>query len=142
MTATNHAGSASQTSAPWDIYDWSGFFAPVDNRDASGDLIFNKMKAGAAVPVKFSLDGNQGLGVFATGYPKSVTIPCESDAEIDGIEQTVNAGQSSLSYDQASDTYTYVWKTEKGWGSPASCRQLVVQLDDGTFHRANFRFAK
>jgi hypothetical protein len=27
-------------------------------------------------------------------------------------------------------------------GSPSSCCQLVVQLDDGTFHRANFKFVK
>jgi hypothetical protein len=26
--------------------------------------------------------------------------------------------------------------------SPSSCRQLVVQLDDGTFHSANFKFVK
>ncbi|MGE5249082.1 MAG: PxKF domain-containing protein, partial [Bacteroidota bacterium] len=38
------------------------------------------------------------------------------------------------------DTYTYVWKTDKLWAN--SCRQLVIKLDDGSFHRANFQFTK
>ena len=50
VTASNHAGSASQRSAPWTIYDLAGFFAPVDNRDGSGNLIFNKMKAARRFP--------------------------------------------------------------------------------------------
>ena len=141
VTATNHAGSASQTSAPW-AYDWSGFFAPVKNRDSQGNLIFNSTKAGAAVAVKFSLDGDQGLGVFADGYPKSGTILCNSTQEITDGQSTEIAGQTSLSYDPATDTYTYVWKTEKAWASQSPCRQLVVKLLDGSFHRANFKFVK
>jgi hypothetical protein len=122
-------------------YDFSGFFAPVDNTDVNGDLVLNKLKAGSAVAVKFSLGGDQGLDIFEAGYPKSQDILCDSDATVDGIEQTVNAGGSSLSYDAATDTYTYVWKTDKNnWGK--TCRQLVVKLDDGTFHRANFQFTK
>ena len=50
------------------------------------------------------------------------------------------AGGSSLSYDSGSDTYTYVWKTDKAWAN--TCRQLVVTLIDGTSHVANFQFTK
>jgi len=122
-------------------YDFSGFFAPVDNTDANGDLVLNKLKAGAAVPVKFSLGGDQGLDIFEAGYPKSQDIACDSDATVDGIEQTVNAGGSSLSYNAVTDTYTYVWKTDKNnWAK--TCRQLVVKLNDGSFYRANFQFTK
>lgn len=96
------------------------------------------VKAGSAVPVKFSLSGDQGLNIFEAGYPKSQQIACDSTATVDGIEQTVTAGSSSLSYDATTDTYTYVWKTEKAWAG--TCRQLVVKLNDGTFHRANFKF--
>ncbi|HET8768324.1 MAG TPA: PxKF domain-containing protein [Pedococcus sp.] len=49
-------------------------------------------------------------------------------------------GGSSLQYDAATGTYTYVWKSDKAWAG--SCRQLVVKLDDGTLHRANFKFTK
>ena len=112
-------------------YDFGGFFAPVDNPP-----VLNAVKAGQAVPVKFTLHGDQGLDVLASGYPKSQTIACDSDQQVDGIESTVTAGSSGLSYDAASDQYTYVWKTDKSWAK--SCRQLVVKLDDGTTHRANF----
>jgi len=88
--------------------------------------------------VKFSLSGDQGLNIFEAGYPKSQQIFCDLTTTVDGIEETVTAGSSSLSYDASTDTYTYVWKTEKVWAG--KCRQLVVKLDDGTFHRANFKF--
>jgi hypothetical protein len=121
-------------------YDFSGFFAPVDNPDT-----LNKAKAGSAIPVNFSLSGDEGLDVFAEGYPKSERVDCDSDAPVDGIEQTVTAGGSSLSYDATADRYTYVWKTDKAWSNADSggpCRQLVVKLKDGSIHRADFEFTK
>lgn len=117
------------------IHNFSNFFAPVDPFPT-----FNAVKAGASVPVRFSLSGDQGLNIFAAGYPKSEAIECDSTAQVDGIEETVAAGNSNLSYDPATDTYTYVWKTNKLWAN--TCRQLILQLDDGTFYRANFNFTK
>jgi len=116
------------------IYNFSGFFQPIDNN------MLNVAKAGSAIPVKFSLSGDQGLNIFATGYPRSVVIPCDSMAPVDAVEETVTAGGSSLSYDATADQYVYVWKTDKAWAG--SCRQLVVKLNDGTSHQANFKFTK
>ena len=48
------------------------------------------------------------------------------------------AGNSTLAYDASSDTYQYVWKTDSSWAG--TCRQLVVQLNDGSLHTAYFRF--
>ena len=117
------------------IYNFDGFFQPVNNLPT-----YNLVKAGQAIPVKFSLGGDQGLTIFAAGYPKSEQIPCSSTAPADGIEETVTAGGSSLSYDPLTDTYDYVWKTAKPWAN--TCRQLVIKLNDGTLHRANFQFTK
>lgn len=114
-------------------FAFSGFFAPVDNPP-----VVNRVKAGKSVPVKFSLGGDQGLDIFATGFPKSQATTCASTAPVDGIEQTVAPGASSLSYDPATGQYTYVWKTQKDWAG--SCRKLVLKLKDGTFHRAIFEF--
>lgn len=113
-------------------YNFSGFFQPVDNIP-----VFNSVKAGNAVPVKFSLGGNQGLNIFLDGYPQSRQIACDASTPPDDVEQTVSAGGSSLSYDPATDQYTYVWKTNKSWAG--TCRQLVVILDDGSIHYANFQ---
>ena len=98
----------------------------------------NSVKAGSAIPVKFSLDGDQGLNIFATGYPASQPITCDSSLPFDDIEATVNAGSSTLSYDVANDEYNYVWKTKKTWAG--TCRRLIVRLSDGTDHVANFQF--
>jgi hypothetical protein len=114
-------------------YNFSGFFQPVDNLPT-----LNLVKAGQAIPVKFSLNGDQGLNIFAAGYPRSQNIQCDSTAVVDGIEETVTAGSSSLSYNPSTDTYTYVWKTDKAWAN--TCRQLVLKLNDSTYHQANFKF--
>lgn len=121
--------------APPATFDFSGFFPPVQNLPA-----VNPVKAGRAIPVKFSLSGFQGLDVVAAEYPKSQVIACGSADLVEGVEETQTPGGSGLGYDPGSDRYTYVWKTEKQWSN--TCRQLVVKLTDGTLHRANFEFAK
>jgi hypothetical protein len=122
-------------------YDWSGFFAPIDNPGAGTVPVYNLMKAGAAVPVKFSLHGDQGLDVITSVTADQVA--CSAFATLDGVEATVTAGHSGLSYDASSDRYTYVWKTDKTWsGSPSTCRALDVRLSDGTHHRAYFKFTR
>ena len=115
------------------IYDWTGFFRPVDNPPT-----LNAAKAGRAIPVKFSLNGNQGSDIFEDGYPLSHQINCIMTTDVDGIEETMIAGDSSLNYDADADQYIYVWKTKKIWAG--TCRQLVVKLIDGTSHVANFHF--
>jgi hypothetical protein len=115
------------------IYNWSGFFQPVDNLPT-----LNQVKAGQAIPVKFSLGGDQGLSIFASGSPASSRIACDTSAPLDDIEQTVTAGSSSLSYSVSTGIYNYVWKTEKSWVD--TCRQLKVTLVDGTVHITNFKF--
>jgi hypothetical protein len=116
-------------------YDFFGFFRPVDNLPT-----LNSVRAGSAVPVKFSLGGYQGLAILAAGSPASQRIACSSGGEIDAIEQTVSSGSSSLSYDATTDRYSYVWKTSSLWRG--TCRQLVVELDDGSVHKAFFRLTR
>ena len=115
-------------------YTFIGFFAPVDM------VALNRVKAGRAIPIKFSLGGDQGLDIMAAGYPASVSVTCDNNAPLDTIEETVTAGSSSLSYDPDTDQYIYVWKTNKSWTN--SCRTLTVMLDDGSVHQANFKFNK
>jgi hypothetical protein len=51
-------------------FPFTGFFAPVRN----------DVQPGRAVPVKFSLGGDQGLNVFASGHPRSQPNACEGGA--------------------------------------------------------------
>jgi hypothetical protein len=115
-------------------YDKSGFFSPVDNLP-----VVNTVNSGQAIPVKFGLGGNQGLQIFEAGYPRSVAIGCTATL-IDPIEETMTAGNSSLTYDTGTQRYHYVWKTEKSWAG--TCRQLQLKFIDGSTMTANFNFKK
>lgn len=116
-------------------FPFTGFLQPVDNLPT-----LNTVKAGSAIPVKFSLGGDKGLNIFEQGYPVSQVVNCSTSAPTDAIEQTVTAGSSSLSYDATTGQYTYIWKTDKGWAN--TCRHFTVRLTDGTDHKALFLFGK
>ena len=119
-------------------FGWTGFLRPIENTDADGNYVLNLVKAGQGVPVKFSLDGDQGLAIFADGYPQSSQVACDTGAGVNTASETVTAGGSSLSYDTLTDTYNYIWKTNKAWAG--TCRQFDVVLADGTTHSAQFQF--
>ena len=103
----------------------------------------NTSKFGAArtfknsswLAVKFSLGGDQGLDIFALGYPKSEQFTCNDPKDLPGNEPTAHTGQG-LTYHPGANVYHYNWKTEREW--QGTCRLLVVKLKDGSFHRANF----
>jgi hypothetical protein len=133
-TATDDAGhTASCSFTVTVLYNFTGFFQPIGNLP-----VVNTVNAGRAIPVKFSLSGDKGLDIFAPNSPSSGPITCNSSDPAVDLQDTLTAGGSSLSYDAAADQYIYVWKTSASWAG--TCRQLVVQLKDGSIHRANFRF--
>jgi hypothetical protein len=117
-------------------YPFSGFFQPVDDPSESG--VVNRARAGSAIPVKFSLDGDRTLQILAQGYPHFVAEPCEG-GPVDQIEM-VAVGTGGLSYHVGSDTYTYVWKTDAAWAG--ECGRFVLGLDDGSTWYALFRFTR
>jgi hypothetical protein len=118
---------------PVAAYDFVGLFQPVYNLPT-----LNVASAGSAIPVKFSLSGDQGLAIFAAGYPASSPIRCDASDPGAVIEETVSAGTSSLRYDATADEYSYIWKTDKSW--KGSCRMLVLRFNDASEHLAKFRF--
>lgn len=146
-----HTSGASNSCYYSVLYAWHGFFQPVDvvNNDASvgtvsSSTIFNKAKAGSAIPVKFDLGGNMGLGILAAGYPKTMQLTCSSGAVTDAIETTATANASGLIYDGTTNApygqYNYVWKTSTSLAN--TCQRLEVRLVDGTSHYAFFQFTK
>lgn len=121
------------------VYQWHGFFQPVDNNG-----VFNAVKAGQGIPLKFDLDGDQGLDILANGYPKSTVVSCSGSTSEDALEEIATAGSSGLHYDGTVNPpvgqYIYVWKSDKSWAG--TCRRLDLKLADGTTHSANFSFKR
>lgn len=127
----SRGNGASSTFAVVVSYNFNGFFQPIDNAST-----LNSVKAGSAIPVKFSLGGNQGMAIFQSS-PASGVIACGA-TDGDAIEETVAAGSSSLQYDAGTGQYLYVWKTEKSW--IGQCRILQIKLKDGSSRTALFKF--
>ena len=126
VTAYDRAGNVSRATSTYSVlYDFSGFFSP-----AAAYPTASPMKAGENVPLKFSLNGDQGLDVFAAGSP--AWAACGSDA--------ATGADGSLAYNGSNDRYTYLASTSKSWAG--TCRDLTVTLRDGTAHRARFTFGK
>jgi len=136
VIAGDLAGNQVQASHTYSIlYDFNGFFPPVDNLP-----VLNRVKAGSAVPIKFSLNGDQGLDIFEAGFPVSQQISCDSSADLNDVVETVTSGESGLTYDATADQYIYVWKTKKEWAN--TCRQLTLKLKDDSAHITHFEFVK
>jgi hypothetical protein len=121
-------------------FKFGGFFPPIDNPGPGPKFVFNKVKAGSTVPVKFSLCANQGLNVIAAGYPRSEKVSCDAAALLGDDKSTVTPGNSHLVFTAATGRYHYNWQTDKAWGG--TCRKLTVRLTDGTDHVAYFNFFK
>jgi hypothetical protein len=115
------------------LYPFNGFQSPVANPPT-----VNFENAGRAIPINFSLGGDQGLGVFVPGYPTVTPVDCKSEAPIGNPMPADTAGNSGLTYDSSSNTYTYVWKTDKRMAG--TCQMLTLLLIDGSDHLAYFQF--
>ena len=131
MSDPRYLTSSSETSLSV-IYDFSGFFPPVDNLPN-----LNQVNAGRAIPIRFSLNGDQGLEIME-GSPIVIIMACDTSLPVSELTETVPAGESSLSYDAGEDQYIFVWKTNRGWAG--TCRQLEIHLVDGTEYILYFKF--
>jgi hypothetical protein len=107
------------------VYDFDGFFAPLAPQPT-----VSMLKAGDDVPVKFSLNGHQGLDVFAA--PPAWKPGCPSTSP------DSSRAFGTLSYKPSVDRYVFLWKTDPSWAG--SCRELIVSFGDGSVRRANVRF--
>jgi hypothetical protein len=71
----------------------------------------NRVRAGTAIPVKFSWSGDYSLAILLTGYPASQPTACGLNQPTEAIEEAVGVGKSGLSYDADTGQYVDVWKT-------------------------------
>jgi hypothetical protein len=111
------------------VYAFGGFDSPV----GVGGLI-DSVKAGDSVPLKFSLRGNQGLGVVT-----QTTWQASSCADWSALGSPATA-QAKISYGQPTDRYLDLVTTDPSW--KGSCRTVDVWLADGTSHSVRVHFTK
>jgi hypothetical protein len=137
VEAADSAGNTAAARSAYRVaYDFEGFLWPVRNRPH-----VNLWRAGALVPIRFELGGDQGLEVIEDGWPQVAQVECGSGAEPAHGEQARHPRWSrELVYRDRSARYIFRWRTERGWAG--SCRQLMLKLADGTVKRADFEFVR
>jgi Bacterial pre-peptidase C-terminal domain len=139
VSATDIGGNSATRTVAYEVaeppYDFGGFQWPVDPFPA-----VNSWPAGFPVPIRFSLNGDQGPDVLADGYPQVAEVRCRAGETPDSGTPARSAWRKGLRYRSRKDRYVYWWKTKREWAG--SCRQFLLKLDDGSLHRAEFRFTR
>jgi Tol biopolymer transport system component len=130
VTATDANGKTTTVSVPYRvIYLFKGFDSPVDT---GGNL--DGVRAGDSVALKFSLDGDHGLGVVTKTTWQAATcgdwIPTGPASPADG----------RLSYSASIDRYREIVASSSSWRG--SCRLLRLDLQDGTHPEVRVHFKK
>lgn len=135
VTATDNAGNTGSSWCSYQVvYDFQGaggFAPPIANPPA-----VNSARAGQTVPVKWRLPDGRGGWLGALDVVAGVTfqqVQCSDRAALTNEVPPVASGGSGLRYDEAADQFVYNLRT-----SGSGCYALILALDDGTEHRADF----
>jgi hypothetical protein len=130
VDASDHAGNPASKTVSYDVvYNvWTGFGPPIVDGGTT------TRTAGAAVPIRFGIGGNFGLGIFAAGYPKSQQVSCTTGAPLGPATPTASDNGLTFSNGQ----YQYDWKTDKAW--KGTCRNFMIKLNDNTTQTALISF--
>jgi len=113
-------------------WPFTGFGPPIHAAPA-----MNSAHAGHEVTLRFGLGGDRGLDIFAAGSPSSTEVSCTTGAVI-GSATPLSPTDFELRYQHGPDRYTLRWLTSDAWAH--TCRQLSLQLMDGSTHLALFSF--
>lgn len=134
-TATDRSGNVSnaKTFKVTVLFDWSGFFAPVDT-----NKVLNGMKAGSTVPLKWSVSNQTGgylSDLSIVNMTTSGVASCDTGALVDDLSQYTTGG-TQLRYDSTANQFIYNWQSPK---KPGTCYTVTIGLTDGTTHSATFQ---
>lgn len=130
-TALDKAGNQSAATLTYTVSAWTpnGFFQPVDMPTPSTPVLYNVVKNGSTVPLKFELFAGP-TELTDTSYVKSVTYAqtmCDASAITDEIE-TLTTGATVLRYDTTAGQFVYNWQTPK---TANKCYRVTMNAIDG-----------
>ena len=120
----------SPPSTPDPGLDFQGFFGPIHD----GSVVH----AGEAIPIVFSLGGDQGLDVLAADSPSSVQTDCGHPGAPTGGDPASSQSDRGLIFHSWSGHYVFMWQTRKAWAG--TCRTFVLGLRDGSVARLTVSF--
>jgi hypothetical protein len=114
-----------------------GFYQPVDMTPPSSAIIWNTVKNGSTVPLKFEVFAGftELTDTAVVNQPLKATGVTCAGGTTDDIE-LVSTGGTSLRYDTTGGQFTYNWQTPKKSGA---CYLVAVSMIDGSSLSAYFR---
>jgi arabinogalactan endo-1,4-beta-galactosidase len=115
------------------LYSFRGFQPPVENSPQ-----MNPENAGQVIPIRFGLGSDLSLSVLVPGYPTVNAVDCTSKAPIGPTIPIDPAGTGGLSHESSTNTYSYVWNTDRRMAG--TCQRFTLLLTDGSDHFAYFQF--
>jgi hypothetical protein len=116
--------------APDPGLDFKGFLGRIHQ----GSVV----NAGDAIPIVFSLGGDQGLDVLTAGSPSSVQTDCGHPGTPTGGETASSQWGRGLTFHSWTGHYVFMWQTRKAWAG--TCRTFVLGLRDGSVERLTVSF--
>jgi flagellar hook assembly protein FlgD len=120
------------------VYDFRGFFTPVDNPGPNNTM--NVANSGQAIPLKWQLLDYAGHPVtnLSSVIVKVENLDCGLTTTVDAIEEYA-AGASGLQ-NLGGGNYQFNWKTLTGYAK--SCKTMKLNLGEGSSRIALFQFRK
>ncbi len=98
-----------------------------------------RWRAGAPLPVTFSLTGFRGLDVFPAGSPRWEDVSCTTPEPTGAIVAPVTQVRGTrLSYLRGADQYALIATTRREWSG--RCLALTLELSDTSVTRSVIRF--
>jgi hypothetical protein len=137
-SATDAAGNTANGSFTVTVkFSASGFYQPVDMTPTGSPHVWNTVKNGSTVPLKFELfaGSTELTATAAVVQPlKATGVACDSGTA-DDIELMATGG-TALRYDTTGGQFIYNWQTPKKAGA---CYLVTVSMIDGTSLSAYFK---
>lgn len=158
-SVTDKAGNSSSATSTYTVDPWylSGFYQPVGLPNslvvaapgalpsANAGTIWNSVKSGSTVPLKFNIYQSQGGAEYTTvgGAFGSSTNPftaskiaCSTNVTGDDVDFTTT-GSTSLRYDVVDSQFVQNWQTPSK--QAGSCYRVSLKTLDGSYIVAFFK---
>jgi hypothetical protein len=138
-TAMDKAGNTTTSTRSYTVLSWTlgGFYQPVDMQPLNGPVIWNTVKNGSTVPLKFEIfSGSTELtdaGAVSAFAVRSAS--CSAATYEDAIEMTTTGG-TVLRYDFTGGQFIQNWQTPKKAGT---CYSVTMVAADASFITAWFK---
>ena len=139
--------SAASATVPINVKSWTltGFYQPIAMRTPEGDIVYNTVKAGTTVPLKFnvfeafqSTDRRFELtttGAIGATFAAQKLSACEAGATEDSVDDLATTGSTSLQYDLSGAQFVQNWQTPQSTG----CYRVTMTTADKSVIEAYFK---